>query len=103
VYKRNGKALAVISHIGKGHEQQNLEIAFDAAKLGLKPFAKATDRMTAPDPDYDWLFEQRKKCRVPSGRAPLKLGDFGSKVESVRGGVLNMTLDYHSFAIVELE
>ena len=103
VYTRNGKALAVISHIGKGHEKQNLEIAFDAAKLGLKPFTKATDRMTAPDPDYDWLYEQRKKCRVPSVRAPLKLGDFGSKVDSVSGGVLKMTLDYHSFAIVELE
>ncbi|MBO4649425.1 MAG: hypothetical protein J5806_14850 [Lentisphaeria bacterium] len=103
VYKRNGKALAVISHIGKGHEKQTVEIAFDAQKLGLKPFAKATDCMTAPDPDYDWLFEQRKKCRVPVTRAPLKLGDFGSKVESIQGGVLKLTLDYHSFAIVELE
>ena len=102
-YKRNNKALAVISHIGKEHKKQTVEIAFDAKKLGLKPFAKATDCMTAPDPDYDWLYAQRKKGRVPPTRAPLKLGDFGSKVESVRDGVLKLTLDYHSFAIVELE
>ena len=103
VYKKDGKALAVISHIGKGHEKQSAEIRFDAAKLGLKPFSKAVDRMTAPDPDYDWLFEQRKKFRVPASRAPLKLGDFGSRIESIRNGVLRLTLDYHSFAVVELE
>ena len=45
----------------------------------------------------------RQKCRVPSIRAPLKLGDFGSRIESIRDGVLKLTLDYHSFAVVELE
>ena len=103
LYKKDGKALAVISHIGKGHEKQSVEIVFDAGKIGLKPFNKASDRMTAPDPDYDWLYEQRKKERVPSGRAPLKLGDFGSRIESICDGVLKLTLDYHSFAVVELE
>ena len=93
----------MISHIGKDHKKQAVEIRFDAAKLGLKPLSKAVDCMTAPDPAYDWLFEQRKRYRVPASRAPLKLGDFGSRIESIRNGVLKLTLDYHSFAVVELE
>ncbi len=105
VYKQPGgkKALAVISHIGKGHEKQTLEIDFDAKKLGMNPFSKATDCMTAPDPDYAWLEEQRRKERVDPGRAPLKLGNFGSSIQSCSDGKLKMTLDFHSFAIVELE
>lgn len=37
------------------------------------------------------------------GTGKLKLGDFGSRIESIRNGVLRLTLDYHSFAVVELE
>ncbi len=105
VYKQPGgrKVLAVISHIGKGHEKQSVEIDFDARKLGMAPFSKALDCMTAPDPDYAWLEEQRRKERVPPTRAPLKLGDFGSSIQSCSNGKLKMTLDFHSFAIVELE
>jgi len=99
-HKQLPKALAVISHIGKEHIKQNLEIAFDDS---LGKFSKATDCMLRPDPDYLWLEEQKIKEKVPPVRTPLKLGDFGSTIHSFANGILKMELDYHSFAIVELE
>jgi hypothetical protein len=99
-HKQLPKALAVISHISKEHVKQNLEIVFDES---LGKFSKATDCMLKPDPDYLWLEEQRAKAGVPTSRAPLKLGDFGSNIQSFANGLLKMELDYHSFAIVELE
>lgn len=95
------KALAVISHIGKSHADQTFEVTFDAQKLGFVP-KKAVDILTAPDPDYDELYKIRSKNRVPDHRAPLKLGDFGSKLDGIRDGVLKMSLKHHAFALVEL-
>ncbi len=95
------KALAVISHIGKSHADQTFEVKFDAGKLGFVP-KKAVDLLTAPDPEYDELAVIRSKNRVPDHRAPLKLGDFGSKLDGIRDGVLKMSLKYHTFALVEL-
>ncbi len=103
VDKAKDKVLAVVAHMGKPHVDQDVEIVFDWAKLGIKnPPDKAVDTMTAPDPDYQWLFEQQKKFNVPLERAPLELGDFGSKIVSFDGRTLKMKLAFHSFAIVEL-
>ena len=103
VYKHPSekKALAVISHIGKAHENQKFEVVFNPELLGFTP-QKAVDKMTAPDPEYDELYKIQAKNRIPRDRAPLKLGDFGSKVDGIRDGSLKMSLKYHTFALVEL-
>ena len=103
VYKHPSekKALAVISHIGKAHENQKFEVVFNSGLLGFTP-QKAVDKMTAPDPEYGELYRIQAKNRVPRDRAPLKLGDFGSKVDGIRDGSLKMSLKYHTFALVEL-
>ncbi len=100
-YVNAGRALAVISHLGKPHEDQMPEITFDWAKLGVTPPTKAVDVMTAPDPEYDELFARRAKARIPVSRVPLKLGDFGTKVESFDGTTLKLRLPYHTFSLVE--
>ena len=103
VYKHpeEKKALAVISHIGKAHENQEFEVVFNSGLLGFTP-QKAVDKMTAPDPEYDELYKIQAENRIPRDRAPLKLGDFGSKVDGIRDGKLKMSLKYHTFALVEL-
>ncbi len=100
-YVKDGRALAVVSHLGKPHVDQTPEIIFDWAKLGVAPPAKAVDLMTAPDPEYGELFERRAKSRIPVSRVPLKLGDFGTKVESFDGNTLKLRLPYHTFSLVE--
>ena len=103
------KALAVISHIGREHLHQDVEIEFNSAVTGLKPFNSAVEMLTAPDKDYDELFAMVKAVRAPflSGsqaiRTPVKLGDFGCSVTSIKDNVLRLKLDFHSFAIVQLE
>ncbi|MEI8247507.1 MAG: glycoside hydrolase domain-containing protein [Lentisphaerota bacterium] len=96
------KALAVISHVGKAHQDQEIEIDFDSRLLGLKPLNHATDKMNAPDPDYAELDNRLKQYKVPYTRSPLKLGDFGSELRSIKNNQLKMKLNHHSFAIVEL-
>ena len=100
-YVKDGNVLAVISHLGKPHVNQTPSITFDWAKLGVTPPRTATDVMTAPDPEYATLFERRSKYKVPVSRAPLALGDFGTKVESFDGTTLKLRLPYHTFALVE--
>lgn len=95
-------ALAVISHIGKDHDYHTFDVTFDANALGFTP-KNAVDTMTADDPEYEELYKIRQANNVPDNRAPLKLGDFGSKINSFSNGKLNMTLKYHTFAIVELK
>ena len=102
VNKAKKKALAVVSHIGKDHDVHNFNLTFDEKVLGFKP-SKALDVMPADDPLYQELYELRKKYRVPNDRAPLKLGDWGSKINSFANGKLNMSLKYHTFAIIELQ
>ncbi len=96
------KALAVISHVGKAHQDQEIEVDFDSNLLGLKPLNHATDKMNAPDPDYAELNNRLKQYQVPYTRTPLKLGDFGSELQSIKNNHLKMKLNHHSFAIVEL-
>lgn len=95
-------ALAVISHIGKDHDYHTFDVTFDKKAIGFVP-QNALDTMTADDPAYEELYRIRKENKVPDYRAPLKLGDFGSKINSFSNGKLNMTLKYHTFAIVELK
>jgi len=103
------KALAVISHIGKEHINQDLEIEFNSDIIGLKPFNSATEMLTAPDPDYEALFPMLQTVPdsphrgTQSTRTPVVFGDFGCSVTSIRDNVLKIRLDFHSFALVELE
>lgn len=103
VDKAGKKALAVVAHLGKPHVNQEFQLNFDWKKLGMTPPSKAVDKMTAPDPDYEWLATQSKQQKVPAVRAPLELGDFGSKIRSFDGKTLKMSLAYHSFALIELQ
>jgi len=95
------RALAVVSHIGKSHDGQQFDIAFDSSKLGFTP-GRAADLMTAPDPEYAQLSELLRMHKVPPHRTPLKLGDFGSKILSSGKGSLKMSLDARCFALIEL-
>lgn len=97
------KVLAVVGHVGKPHVNQTFDIVFDWKKLGVNnPPTKAIDTMTADDPDYEELYERQRKFGVPPERATLGLGDFGSKIHSFHENTLRMSLDFHSFAIIEL-
>lgn len=103
-YVREGRVLAVVSHLGKPHVDQTPEIAFDWKALGMaRAPTKAVDVLTAPDPDYETLFARRRQFKVPVSRAPLALGDFGTKVEAFDGTRLRLHLPYHTFALVLLE
>lgn len=103
------KALAVISHIGREHITQDLQIEFNTGILGMKPFNAATERLTAPDPDYQDLFAMLQT--TPNSpdrgsqaiRTPVVLGDFGCAVTGIKDNVLQMRLAFHSFALVELQ
>ncbi len=102
-YVRDGHVLAVVSHLGKPHIDQSPEIVFDWSRLGVKPPRKAVELMSAPDPEYEALFARREKYKVPVSRAPLKLGDFGTRVESFDGRKIKIGLPYHTFALISFE
>ncbi len=102
-HAREPKLLAVISHIGKEHEAQDVEIAFDLKKLDLKSLTSAEELFTRPDPDYQWLdYAQVTKDGFGAERVPLKLGDFGVKNLAWNGMELNLELGAHKVALVEL-
>ena len=92
----------MVGHIGKEHLDQQVEIAFDLAKLEMGELKNALDLMTAPDPDYEWLEQAMQKHKVPRVRAPLRLGEFGTRVIALENNLLKLQLPYHSFALVEL-
>lgn len=103
VYTHNdGRALAVVSHIGHEHLSQELTIQFDLHKLGLNKITAVKDTMTADDPDYQLLTELQKKYNVPKVRGPLPLGNFGSILRSFTDNTVKLYLEYHSFAILLL-
>lgn len=103
-YTDEKKVLAVIGHVDKAHQDQDVSITFDWAKLGLGSAAptKATDTLTEPDPDYQWLYQRMKQYHVPVWRCSLDIGDFGTKVLSFDGKTLKYHLPFHSFGLVEL-
>ena len=97
------KVLAVISHLGKEHLDQEVTVEFDWRALGVTtPPANATERMSAPDPDYQELVAQVKALDLSVLWTPLRLGDFGVRLTGWEGSRLSLHLDHHSFAIVEL-
>jgi hypothetical protein len=102
------KALAVISHIGREHINQDVVIAFNSDVLDMGPFNRATEMLTAPDSEYDELIPMLESINDVNNnqgqvlRTPIVLGDFGCSVTSIDDNVLKMKLNYHSFAIVEL-
>ena len=98
------RILALIAHIDKAHDDQDVEIEFDLERLGLAAApANATDMMTADDPDYAWLAERKKACGKDISRAPTGLSEFGTKVTGFDGRVLRLHLPFHRFAIVRLD
>lgn len=99
------KLLAVIAHIGKAHEDRDVEIVIDPKVLGLTgTLTKAKDLMPADDPEYAELYEMRKRSGLtnPLGRVPLDLGEFGTRVDGFDGMTLKYHLPFHSFGLVEL-
>ncbi|MBO4513361.1 MAG: hypothetical protein J5746_11420 [Victivallales bacterium] len=103
IYRHPGqkKALAVVSHVGKEHKDQDFTVVFDAKVLGFAPTI-AKDLLTADDPDYQLLYKLLGRNHIYQGRAPLQLGDFGSKVNGFKDGKLSMSLKHHTFALVEI-
>ena len=101
---RGDRVLAIVGHVGKSHENQTFDLVFDWKTLGISaPPVTVTDRMNEPDPGYAELERRQKEFQVPPERAPLEAGEFGSKVHSFQGNTLRLSLDYHSFAILELQ
>ena len=91
------EVLAVISHISPEHLNQQVEIEFDAAALGLSGWTGATELLTAPDPAYERLYAEPNRIRMP-----VELGDFGIRDVQFGAPRLTMELDFHSVAIVKL-
>ena len=97
------EVLAVVAHIAKPHVDQDVELEFDLGALGVAgPLAKATDMMTADDPDFAWLAKRKAEKRGDISKSPVGLGDFGTKVLGFDGRTLRLHLPYHRFAIVRL-
>lgn len=99
-HRQSKRALAVISNLGQTNAE-NITITFDSKALGFTP-AKAMDMLPAPDPGYARLEQRIKSKKLPHFRTPTELGDFGSKINSIDSGKLNMSLKRHTFAIIEL-
>lgn len=92
------EVLALISHMANEHLDQDVEVQFDPAALGLKSFTKATEQLTAPDPAYDRLYQEPNRLRMP-----IKLGDFGVENVELKNNKVSFKLKFHSVAVVKLE
>ncbi|NLJ36436.1 MAG: hypothetical protein GX358_09465 [candidate division WS1 bacterium] len=55
------------------------------------------ETLTAVDPDYERLYEETNRIRIP-----MELGDFGIQDVQLDGNTLTMRLDFHSVALVRL-
>lgn len=91
------EVLAVISHISPEHLNQNVEIEFDAAALGIGEWTGAQELLTAPDPEYVRLYAETNRIRMP-----IELGDFGVRNVQFDAPRLTMQMDFHSVAVVKL-
>ncbi|MGN0866098.1 MAG: glycoside hydrolase domain-containing protein [Oligosphaeraceae bacterium] len=100
---RGERVLAVVGHVGKAHDNQTFTLTFDWDALGIStPPTKVVERMTE-DLGSQELWRRQKEFSVPPERAPLPWGDLGVKIHSFQGNTLRMSLDFHSFAILELQ
>ena len=96
--------LAVVAHLDKRHDDQDVSITFDWSKLGLESAPKtATDLLPLPDPEGQWLVDRKKTGRIYRGRLNIEMGEFRSKVESFDGTTLKYHLPFHTFGLVELK
>lgn len=108
-HKSEKKLLAVISHIGKDHSTQDVDIDFDLDKLGISKISNATELLTADDPEYQDLYKLLKNTKLVGSvsaqrnATPLKLGDFGVKITGFEQNKLKMNIKFHSFALVEIK
>lgn len=80
-----------------------LEIAADAGveavtAEALYPTFLAVRQTKAPDPDYERLYAETNR-----GRMPIKLGDFGVEQVKLAGQMVSLRLKHHSVAIVKLQ
>jgi len=96
------RALAVVAHIGKNHQEQNVAFQVHTTDLKLPANLRIIDRLQAPDPEYAELAERLKKYQVAQERTPLKLGDFGSSEVQCSGNTVSLRLKAHCFALLEL-
>jgi hypothetical protein len=91
------EVLAVISHMAHEHLNQQVQIEFDPNALGLAEWTGAEELLTAPDPDYERLYAETNRIRMP-----MELGDFGIRNVEFASPRLTVDLDFHSVAIVKL-
>ncbi|MHB8993687.1 MAG: glycoside hydrolase domain-containing protein [Armatimonadota bacterium] len=89
--------LAIISHISPEHLDQDVEVEFDPAAVGLQEWTGAEELLTAPDPDYERLYAEKNRIRMP-----IKLADFGVEDVRLAGKVVSLRLKFHSVAVVKL-
>jgi hypothetical protein len=95
--RTRGEVLAVIAHMSPEHLDQEVAVEFAPAALGLRSWSRAEELLTAPDPEYDRLYAEPNRIRMP-----IKLGDFGVRHVRLRGEVVSLQLDFHSVALVKL-
>jgi hypothetical protein len=90
------EVLAVIAHLSPEHLDQEVVVQLDPKALGVKAWTGAQELLTAADPEYDRLYPEPNRIRMP-----IKLGDFG--IENVRfaGNGVSLHLKFHSVAIVK--
>jgi hypothetical protein len=94
---KSPEVLAVISHMSNEHLDQDVEVQFNPAALGLKTFTTGQEQLTAPDPGYERLYAETNRIRMP-----IKLGDFGVENVQLKDNVVSLNLKFHSVAIVKL-
>ncbi|MFH1970577.1 MAG: hypothetical protein ABIJ53_09700, partial [Verrucomicrobiota bacterium] len=92
------EVLAVIAHMSKEHLDQDVEVEFNPAALGLAELSGATELLTAPDPDYERLYAEPNRVRMP-----IKLGDVGVENVRFKGKRLTLKLKFHSVALVKIQ
>ena len=95
---KEGQLLAVVSHIGKEHLDQDVTISFTGRK-----FKKATELIDAEDKEYQDLFAMREKYKLAHNRVPLNWQPAGVKVLDFKDNTLKLHLPYHTFALVRIE
>ncbi len=123
-YRKDGRCLLVVSHIGKEHIKQTCTLKLDLPALGMKGIGTAVEHLTADDPEYEELYTLMANTKLPpnitnqtdiehifmriSGaehqrmRTPLKWGDPGVKLLGFTNDTVTLELDFHSFALIEL-
>ena len=91
------EVLAIVSHMGPAHLEQQISVKFNPEALGFRELTSAEETLTAADPDYERLYEETNRIRIP-----VELGDFGIQDVQLDGNTLTMRLDFHSVALIRL-